>query len=139
MSAIVEPTRHKLSIEEYERLFAAGVLPPDSRVELIEGDLIDMPSIGTGHASVSVRLNRLLVRRAGDDAIDGVAGEAGRQALSIVTGRIGADAFQPIVALQRGVGQGAISEPWDATTRQRPPSWTKTSVNRSWANALVPR
>ena len=73
MSAIVEPTRHKLSIEEYERLFAAGVLPPDSRVELLEGDLIDMPPIGTGHASVSVRLNRLLVRRAGDEAIVSVA------------------------------------------------------------------
>jgi len=73
MSAIVEPTRHKLSIDEYERLFAAGVLPGDSRVELIEGDLIDMPPIGTGHASVSIRLNRLLVRRAGDDALVSVA------------------------------------------------------------------
>ncbi|HRO59134.1 MAG TPA: Uma2 family endonuclease [Burkholderiaceae bacterium] len=73
MSAIVEPTRHKLSIDEYERLFTAGVLPEDSRVELIEGDLIDMPPVGTGHASVSIRLNRLLVRRAGDDAIVSVA------------------------------------------------------------------
>ena len=73
MSAIVEPTRHKLSVDEYERLFTAGVLPEDSRVELIEGDLIDMPPIGSGHASVSVRLNRLLVRRAGDDAIVSVA------------------------------------------------------------------
>ena len=43
MSAIVEPTRHKLSVDAYERLFTAGVLPEDSRVELIEGDLIDAP------------------------------------------------------------------------------------------------
>ncbi len=69
MNAIVEPTRHRLSIDDFERLVTAGILAEDSRVELIEGDLIDMPPIGPGHASVSVRLNRLLVRRAGDDAI----------------------------------------------------------------------
>lgn len=69
MSAIVDPPRHKLSIDDFERLVAAGILAEDSRVELIEGDLIDMPPIGPGHASVSVRLNRLLVQRAGDDAI----------------------------------------------------------------------
>ena len=69
MNAIIEPTRHKLSIDDFERLVAAGILAEDSRVELIEGDLIDMPPIGPGHASVSMRLTRLLVRRAGDDAI----------------------------------------------------------------------
>ena len=73
MSAVVEPTRHKLSIDDFERLGAAGILAEDSRVELIEGDLIDMPPIGTGHMSVSNRLNRLLVNRAGDDAIVSVA------------------------------------------------------------------
>lgn len=69
MNAIVEPTRHRLSIDDFERLVAAGILAEDSRVELIEGDLIDMTPIGPGHASVSVRLTRLLVSRAGDDAI----------------------------------------------------------------------
>lgn len=73
MSAVVEPTRHKLSIDDFERLGAAGILAEDSRIELIEGDLIDMPPIGTGHMSVSNRLNRMLVRRAGDDAIVSVA------------------------------------------------------------------
>lgn len=73
MSAVVEPTRHKLSIDDFERLGAAGILAEDSRIELIEGDLIDMPPIGTGHMSVSNRLTRLLVRRAGDDAIVSVA------------------------------------------------------------------
>jgi len=73
VNAIIEPTRHKLSIDDFERLVAAGILAEDSRVELIEGDLIDMPPIGPGHASVSVRLTRLLVRRAGDDAIVSVA------------------------------------------------------------------
>jgi len=73
MNAVIEPSRHKLSIDDYMRLGEAGVLAPDDRVELIEGDLIDMPPIGTGHMSVANRLNRLLVRRAGDDAIVSVA------------------------------------------------------------------
>lgn len=69
MNAIVEPTRHRLSIDDFERLVTAGILAEDSRVELIEGGLIDLPPIGPGHESVSVRLTRLLVRSAGDDAI----------------------------------------------------------------------
>jgi len=73
MNAVIEPTRHKLSIDDYMRLGEAGVLAPDARVELIEGDLIDMPPIGPGHMSVTNRLNRLLIRRAGDDAIVSVA------------------------------------------------------------------
>ena len=73
MNAVVEPTRHKLSVEDFERLGAAGILAEDARIELIEGDLIDMPPIGTGHMSVTNRLNRMLVLRAGDDAIVSVA------------------------------------------------------------------
>ena len=56
MNAVVEPRRHKLSVDDYIRLGEAGILPEDARIELIEGDLIDMPPIGTGHASVDIRL-----------------------------------------------------------------------------------
>jgi Uma2 family endonuclease len=73
MSAVFEPTRHKLTIDDFVRLGEAGILAQDARIELIEGDLIDMPPIGTGHMSLSNRLTRLLVRRAGDDAIVSVA------------------------------------------------------------------
>jgi len=69
MNASLEPTRHRLSIEDYERLGEAGILPPDSRVELIDGERIDMAPIGTGQASTTTRLIRLLVTRAADRAI----------------------------------------------------------------------
>ena len=69
MNASLEPTRHRLSIEDFERLGEAGILAPDSRVELIDGELIDMAPIGTGHASMTSRLNRLLVTRVQDRAI----------------------------------------------------------------------
>jgi len=43
-----------------------GILAPDARVELIDGELIDMPPIGPRHAAIVDTLARLLVRAAGD-------------------------------------------------------------------------
>jgi Uma2 family endonuclease len=66
MSALFTPTRYKLSVEDYHKLGAAGVLTEDSRVELIEGELIEMPPIGPKHASVVDTLVALLAPQAGD-------------------------------------------------------------------------
>lgn len=46
-----------------------GLLAPDSRVELIEGEIIDMAPIGSPHASVVTRLNHLLVQAVGERAL----------------------------------------------------------------------
>lgn len=48
--------RHKLSVEDFHKLGEAGVLHEDSRVELIEGELIDMAPIGSPHAGTVNRL-----------------------------------------------------------------------------------
>jgi hypothetical protein len=45
------------------------LLAPDARVELIDGEIIDMAPIGMSHISVVDRLNRLLVRAVDDKAI----------------------------------------------------------------------
>jgi Uma2 family endonuclease len=47
----------------------AGILRPDSRVELIEGELIDMAPIGSHHASVVAELTMLFSRQVGDEAL----------------------------------------------------------------------
>ena len=52
--------RHRLTVDEYYRMAKAGVFAPDARVELIEGEVIDMASIGTRHASAVKKLNALL-------------------------------------------------------------------------------
>jgi Uma2 family endonuclease len=52
--------RHRLTVDEYYRMGRAGVFAPDARVELIEGEVIDMAPIGTRHASAVKRLNALL-------------------------------------------------------------------------------
>ncbi len=48
----VGPTRHKLDVSEYCRMGAAGVFADNKRIELIDGDLIDMAPIGDNHAAI---------------------------------------------------------------------------------------
>jgi Uma2 family endonuclease len=66
MSAVFTPTRHKLSVEDYHRLGEVGILSEDSRVELLEGELIEMAPIGGPHMAVVNRLTRLFVLAIGD-------------------------------------------------------------------------
>jgi Uma2 family endonuclease len=68
------PRRHRITVEEYHRMAEVGLLAPDARVELIEGEIIDMAPIGKEHTSVVDQLNRLFVRAVGDDAIVRVQG-----------------------------------------------------------------
>lgn len=42
--------RHRFTVAEYHRMAESGMLAPDARVELIEGEIIDMPPIGSPHA-----------------------------------------------------------------------------------------
>jgi Uma2 family endonuclease len=42
--------RHRLTVADYHRMGEAGVFAHDARVELIEGEVIDMAPIGSRHA-----------------------------------------------------------------------------------------
>lgn len=61
--------RRRFTADEFERMATTGVLGEDDRVELLDGEVIEMAPIGPGHAGVVNRLNRLLVSRVGDQAI----------------------------------------------------------------------
>jgi Uma2 family endonuclease len=63
------PRRHGITVDEYYRMAETGELAPDARVELIEGEIIDMPPVGNPHMATVDRLNKLLVQGAGDRAI----------------------------------------------------------------------
>lgn len=47
----------------------AGVFGPEARLELIEGDILEMAPIGTPHASIVAALGRILGRAVADHAI----------------------------------------------------------------------
>jgi len=76
MSTLMEswPRRHRITVDEYHRMAEVGLLAPDARVELIEGEIIDMSPLGTRHMSVVDRLSRLFVFAAGEGAIVRVGG-----------------------------------------------------------------
>jgi Uma2 family endonuclease len=70
MSTVLQyPQRHPISAQEYLRMAQAGVFAPDFRLELVEGEILEMAPIGSAHASAVNTLNRLFVHLAGDDAI----------------------------------------------------------------------
>lgn len=52
--------RWKITADEFERLYAAGFLQQDGRVELLDGEILIMSPIGNPHVSVTIRLIRLL-------------------------------------------------------------------------------
>jgi Uma2 family endonuclease len=63
------PRPHRLTVHDYYRMAEVGLLSPDDRTELIEGEIIDMPPIGSAHASVVTLLTRRLLRAA-DDSVE---------------------------------------------------------------------
>lgn len=53
-----EVKRRLFTLDEYERLCAAGVFDEDERIELIHGEILEMPPIGPEHMSSAARLHR---------------------------------------------------------------------------------
>ncbi len=61
------PARHRLNVDAYYRMAEAGILTDPHRVELIDGEIIDMPAIGSPHAAITNRLARLFSRALRDE------------------------------------------------------------------------
>ena len=60
------PARHRLDVDAYYKMAEAGILTRAHRVELIDGEIIDLNAIGSPHAAVTNRLARLLNRTVAD-------------------------------------------------------------------------
>ncbi len=56
------PVRHLLSVHDFHKMGEAGILAEDDRVELIDGELIDMAAIGSAHAGTVIRLTDWFAR-----------------------------------------------------------------------------
>jgi Uma2 family endonuclease len=74
MSATAEAPyqRHWLSVADYLRMGEAGILGEDDRVELIEGEIIDMSPIGTPHSGAVNRIAKRIILAVGERATVGV-------------------------------------------------------------------
>ena len=65
----VQIAKRYFNVAEYYRMGEAGILSEDDRVELIEGEIIEMSPIGSRHSACVNRLNMLLHRQTGQDVI----------------------------------------------------------------------
>ena len=65
----VELRRRRFTVDEYERMAETGILDEDERVELIEGEIVQMAPIGPPHFGCVINVNRMLLTRLGDRAV----------------------------------------------------------------------
>lgn len=66
--------KHLFTVDEYYRMYEAGIFSEDDRVELIDGEIVEMSPIGRSHAACVDRLTKLFVLHLRDDAIVRVQG-----------------------------------------------------------------
>lgn len=60
------PQPYRFTVDDVSRMAEAGVLAPDARLELIDGQLLRMSPTGPHHAHAVTLLDRLLQERVGD-------------------------------------------------------------------------
>lgn len=65
----VQFQKHCFNVDEYHRMVEVGLLSMDARVELIEGEIIEMSPIGSAHGGTVNRSNAFLNRKLGKAVI----------------------------------------------------------------------
>jgi Uma2 family endonuclease len=74
MAVDVERARRLFTVDEYVRMWESGIFSDDDRVELIDGEVVEMSPIGHLHAAFVANLNRVLMRTVGDRAVVWIQG-----------------------------------------------------------------
>jgi Uma2 family endonuclease len=70
----VQVLRRRFTADEYHRMGDSGILSEDDRVELIEGEIVEMAPIGSRHQACVDRLTELLSRHMAQRAVIRVQG-----------------------------------------------------------------
>ena len=58
----MDAVRHRFTVDEYRKMGEAGIFHEDDRIELVNGEVVEMAAIGKRHVESVYRLNRLLSR-----------------------------------------------------------------------------
>jgi Uma2 family endonuclease len=65
----VQLKRWRFTVDDYHQMARAGILDEDARVELIDGEIVEMAAIGGWHANAVNDINHLLVGGFADVAV----------------------------------------------------------------------
>lgn len=65
----VQVSTKKFTVYDFHRMGEAGIFSEDDRVELLEGEIIEMTPIGSRHAACVARLDRRLNSQLGNTAV----------------------------------------------------------------------
>ncbi|MEP7336442.1 MAG: Uma2 family endonuclease [Acidobacteriota bacterium] len=60
-------TRRRFSVAEYHQMIASAILTKEDRVELLNGEIVEMSPISPNHAAAVKRVSKLLYRRVADE------------------------------------------------------------------------
>lgn len=66
--------RRRFTVHEYHQMGQAGILGEGDRLELLDGEIVEMAPIGSRHQAVVDRLTRLFSNRLGDAAVVRIQG-----------------------------------------------------------------
>ena len=69
MAVDVECKRRLFTADEFERMFEAGVFDEDERLELIDGEVVEMTPVGPGHGASVACLTKRFILGLGDRAV----------------------------------------------------------------------
>ena len=71
MNAMAESgvTTHRLTVDDYYRMAEEGLLAPAARVELIDGEILDLPPVSSPHGETTAWLHRQFITDVADRAI----------------------------------------------------------------------
>ena len=62
-------TKRRFSVKEFIKMVDAGILTKYDRVELLDGEFVEMAAIGSYHAGCVLGLNKFFSRIVGEDAL----------------------------------------------------------------------
>jgi len=65
----LSPTAYRFTVKDYHRMAEAEIFDPKDRVELVDGEVVEMSPIGTRHGACVSRLLHLVLPQIGDRAI----------------------------------------------------------------------
>jgi Uma2 family endonuclease len=67
-NAKLMPPRRPFTVDEYHRMVKAGILREDDRVELIEGEIVEMAPVGDPHVGCVIELTGAFTKQLADRA-----------------------------------------------------------------------